>query len=176
MKAGSYSRQLQQLDRLQVVFADLIHDHVEDHLNVGRVRGRGVVVVHGSVATWREHGCDEMGSGVNVTIGPCGGRGERVLIVVTVRPDHIRTRHMRRIQAILAKHRSETNLYTNTPTFIFGKIESEMSSRVTDLLLEKVGFVQEQNLNQKTTETTAESLNFPIEYSLKYTTSMKYTL
>lgn len=67
------SRQSQQLDRCQVVFADLVHHHVEDQLNVGRVRGRGVVVEHGSVATRREHGCDEMGGGVHVAVGSCGG-------------------------------------------------------------------------------------------------------
>lgn len=66
------SRRSQQLDVRQVVFADLIHDHVEDHLDVGRVRGRGVVVVHGSVATRREHGCDEMGSGVHIAVGSWG--------------------------------------------------------------------------------------------------------
>lgn len=49
---------------------------MEDHLNAGRVRGRGVVVVHGSVgaaAARREHGCDEMSCGVHVSVGSCGG-------------------------------------------------------------------------------------------------------
>lgn len=50
-----------------------------------------------------------------------------------------------------------------------------MSPRVTDLLLEKVGFVHEQNLNPKTKKTAVESLNFPTECSLKYTTGTKYT-
>ena len=78
---------------------------MDDHLDVGRVRGRGVVVEHGSVVARREHGCDEMGSGVHVAVGSYLGGGERVLMW-----SRRLNRWTRKIHSILAKHRSEIDI------------------------------------------------------------------
>lgn len=92
---------------------------MEDHAGVGRVRGCGVVVEHGSLAARREHGCDEMGSGIHIAVGSCVcvcvGGFERVLS--NIYTDEKNSLLSRKAQ-VRIKH---------THTFIFGKVESEMS-------------------------------------------------
>lgn len=67
-------QRLQQRHGLQVLLDDGVHDHLEDHLDVGGVGGRGEVVVHQFVRggiEGDEGGGDEAGGGVHVAVSAC---------------------------------------------------------------------------------------------------------
>lgn len=72
MTGRQRSCDLQERHRLQVLLDDRLHDNLEHHLDVGRVGGRGEVVVDEFVGSGaeRHEGCGDEASGrVHVAIG-----------------------------------------------------------------------------------------------------------